>query len=136
MTKEELEKEATEWVIKNSGYSKNEFHGRKAIETYLASAEPREKRIADLEDKLANADYQLEGRDLEIKELKAQLEQEKNLSQCMSDHNEQLRGLIKKMKQDLDTAIEEANRQEQWELYSVLNGIYNDNFEVITSVSN
>ena len=30
---------------------------------------PYEERIADLEDKLANADYQLEGRDLEIKDL-------------------------------------------------------------------
>ena len=36
---------------------------------YLAGAEPREKRIAELEDKLANADYQLEGRDIKIKEL-------------------------------------------------------------------
>ena len=48
ITKEELEKEATEWVIKNSGYSKNEFHDRKAIETYIASAEPREKQIQAL----------------------------------------------------------------------------------------
>jgi chromosome segregation ATPase len=85
------------------------------VDGYIDSAEPREKRIAELEDKLANADYQLEGRDLEIKELKAQIE---------------------KMKQDLDSARENANRQEQWEIYSVLNGIYNDNFEVITSVSN
>lgn len=54
--------------------------------------------VRDLEEKLANADYQLEGRDLEIKELEAQLEQEKNLSQCMSDHNEQLRELIEQMK--------------------------------------
>ena len=30
--------------------------------------------------------------------LKQQIEQEKNLSQCMSDHNEQLRELIRKMK--------------------------------------
>ena len=72
-------------------------------------------RVRELEEKLANADYQLEGRDLEIKELKAQIE---------------------KMKQDLDSARENANRQEQWEIYSVLNNIYNDNFEVITSVSN
>ena len=41
-----------------------------------------------------------------------------------------------KMKQDLDNARENANKQEQWEIYSVLNDIYNDNFEVITSVSN
>ena len=47
-----------------------------------------------------------------------------------------LEAQIEKMKQELDTAREEANRQEQWELYSVLNDIYNDNFEVITSVSN
>ena len=46
---------------------------------YLAGAEPREKRIAELEDKLANADYQLEGRDLEIKELEAQIEKMKTL---------------------------------------------------------
>lgn len=41
-----------------------------------------------------------------------------------------------KMKQDLDNARENANKQEQWEIYSVLNDIYNDNFEVVTSVSN
>lgn len=33
-----------------------------------------------------------------IVELEAQLEREKNLNQCLSDHNEQLRDLIKKMK--------------------------------------
>ncbi len=55
-------------------------------------------RIAELENKLANADYQLEGRDLEIRELEAQLEREKNLNQCMSDNNEQLREQVEKMK--------------------------------------
>lgn len=40
------------------------------------------KRIEELEEKLANADYQLEGRDLEIKELKAQIEKMKNCSNC------------------------------------------------------
>ena len=35
-------------------------------------------KITDLENKLANADYQLEGRDLEIKELEAQIEKMKN----------------------------------------------------------
>lgn len=47
-----------------------------------------------------------------------------------------LREQIEKLKQDLDSARENANKQEQWEIYSVLNDIYNDNFEVITSVSN
>lgn len=61
---------------------------------YLASAKPREKRIAELE---------------------AQIE---------------------KMKQALDSARENANKQEQWNIYSVLNDIYNNNYKVITSVSN
>ena len=39
-------------------------------------------KVADLEDKLANADYQLEGRDLEIKELKEQIEKMKNCKNC------------------------------------------------------
>ena len=88
MTEEELEKEATEYAQK---LGVKDFIAKPkeivAYFGYLAGAEPREKRIA---------------------ELKAQIE---------------------KMKQELDTAREEANRQEQWELYSVLNGIS-------TSVSN
>ena len=52
MTKEELEKEATEWVrqkfpmldLKQSDMSK--IH---EYEAYIASAEPREKRIAEFE---------------------------------------------------------------------------------------
>ena len=42
MTKEELEKEADEYVTRTNN---NDF----TIEAYLAGAEPREKRIADLE---------------------------------------------------------------------------------------
>ena len=52
MTKEELKKEAEEWLLKNSGYSKNEFHGRKAIKAYIAGAETREKRIEELKEYL------------------------------------------------------------------------------------
>ena len=57
-----------------------------------------QKENAKVEEIKANADYQLEGRDLEIKELNEQLEREKNLNQCMTDNNEQLREQIKKMK--------------------------------------
>lgn len=46
------------------------------VKLILSFTEPREKRIADLEDKLANADYQLEGRDNEIRELEKQLKAE------------------------------------------------------------
>ncbi len=41
------------------------------------------RKITELEDKLANADYQLEGRDLEIKELQAQIEKMKCCDNCI-----------------------------------------------------
>jgi len=80
---EELKQEAEE------GYHKHkcaDFQGFYSYQYYylgyVESAEPREKRIAELEEKLANADYQLEGRDLEIKELEAQIEKMKNCKNC------------------------------------------------------
>ena len=46
------------------------------VEHFEAYGQCRDsRRIADLEEKLANADYQLEGRDLKIKELAEQIEQ-------------------------------------------------------------
>lgn len=54
MTKEELEKEAEEWVISNTEIYDDKFgiEGEtepRAKEAYLAGAEPRAKRIAELE---------------------------------------------------------------------------------------
>jgi hypothetical protein len=43
---------------------------------------PYEERIADLEDKLANADYQIEGRDLKIKDLEAQIDKIRKCANC------------------------------------------------------
>ena len=90
MTKEELEKEAEEYADKhafrvpydgsNNFYDDVDFKASK--EGYLAGAEPREKRIAELEDKLANADYQLEGRDNEIAKLTQQIEKMKCCGNC------------------------------------------------------
>ena len=37
----------------------------------------QDNKITDLEEKLANADYQLEGREVELKELQAQIEKMK-----------------------------------------------------------
>lgn len=45
----------------------------------------KNKQIADLEDKLANADYQLEGRDNEIRELKEKIEKMKCCYNCAND---------------------------------------------------
>ena len=84
MTKEELEKEAREDIDSLNGIDlvsstmiaidKYGAYKLGRYDGYLASAEPREKQIADLEEKLANADYQLEGRDNEIRELKTDYE--------------------------------------------------------------
>ena len=54
MTKEELEKEAEEWVISNTEIYDDKIgieceKEPQVKEAYLASAEPREKRIAELE---------------------------------------------------------------------------------------
>ena len=48
-----------------------------------------QKDVAELEDKLANADYQLEGRDIKIKELEHQLTH-RNCLDC-SNHSSKLR---------------------------------------------
>ena len=49
---------------------------------------------------------------------------------------EELEQQIEKLKADLDNARESANRQEQWEIYSVLNDLYNDNFGITKGISN
>ena len=100
MTKEELKQEAKERADEYTNL--RPFHiGYE--EGYFDGAEPREKQIQidaeqiralqkqngeltdkvnDLEDKLANADYQLEGRDNEINELKAQIQKMKRCEIC------------------------------------------------------
>lgn len=116
MTKEELKQEAEEWLNKwelcNKCQNKVDcvsnfsFCKKVVLQSYLASAKPREKeikvlgerclqlqkdkgelidKVRDLEEKLANADYQLEGRDLEIKELEAQIEKMKCCYNCAND---------------------------------------------------
>ena len=119
MTKEELEKEAKEsWW--NDDNCSGALPTEKIYECgYLASAEPREKQIQidaehiialqkqngeltdkvkELEEKLANADYQLEGRDLEIKELEQKLETERNSRIALVNKIAELEAQIEKMK--------------------------------------
>ena len=88
MTKEELKKEAIKYAVDYpTSYGKGYKHKDLRI-AYLAGAEPREKRIEELENKIAdikaNCDFALEGKDVEIKELKEVLkglleEEEKGL---------------------------------------------------------
>jgi predicted ribonuclease toxin of YeeF-YezG toxin-antitoxin module len=85
MTKEELKQEAEKSLDKRLGtyaYIRKQDCYTNYVDGYIDSAEPREKRIAELEDKLANADYQLEGRDNEIRELEAQIEKMKCCYNC------------------------------------------------------
>jgi ribosomal protein L29 len=55
MTKEELEKEAEEYSQKICGYIRVEL-----VQAYLASAEPREKRIAELEEQIEKVKHYLD----------------------------------------------------------------------------
>lgn len=106
--KQEAEEGADKW-IKWAIDHKALTYWNSFVEGYLASAKPREKeikslgerclqlqkdkgnltdRISDLEDKLANADYQLEGRDNEIRELEAQIEKmKKYIKACWVEEN-------------------------------------------------
>ena len=61
-------------------------------------------KVNDLEEKLANADYQSEGRDNEIRELKAQIE---------------------KMKSDVKANIKWADEHENNQMYFKLNSMFN-----------
>ena len=64
MTKEELKQEAEKSLDKRLGtyaYIRKQDCYTNYVDGYIDGAEPREKRIEELEEKLANADYQLEG---------------------------------------------------------------------------
>lgn len=92
MNKEELKKEAEEWIKKNSkefitNPKCSPFDYAKAI--YLAGAEPREKRIADLEATNKNISDEchklvdsLEKKQNEVAELEAQIEKMKCCGNC------------------------------------------------------
>lgn len=93
MTKEELEidnkrldfNEEFQLVVKKEEPKEQDIRLNKLCFDY----QEKEKRIAELEDKLANADYQLEGRDIKIKELEHQLVH-RNCLDC-SNHSSNLR---------------------------------------------
>lgn len=111
------------WIIEALEEQNTNLQEMLKVERSVTCKEEYLKTVTELEEKLANADYQLEGRDLEIKELKAQLERELKLNQCLSDHNEQLRELIKQMKccfncRHSRTEYEHCrtNKHEKWEI--------------------
>ena len=82
MTKEELEKEATEYALEWGDKTDGTYASCR--DGYLAGAEPREKRIADLKKQIADLEWQLQevAKDndnykAENKKLEAQIEKMK-----------------------------------------------------------
>ena len=70
-------------ILANYEKMKNEcFETRKLNDNLGELVVEKNRIIADLEDKLANADYQLEGRDNEIRELKEKIEKMKCCHNC------------------------------------------------------
>lgn len=109
MTKEELKQEAKKYARRKFDEQEQVYLHAIIAQAYIEGAEPRENKIKslgerclqlqkdkgnltdsvrDLEEKLANADYQLEGRDLEIKELKEQIEEMKCCYNCKHSRTE------------------------------------------------
>ena len=153
MNREEIVKEAEEHcnevmctVCKNNTCTERkikcrEWRNRRA--GYYCGAEPREKRIAELEqennkllDVINNQDVKIADLEKENAELTERLEDLQEQNSEMFNTIALQEQQIEKLKADLNEAIEDANRWEETETFSVLNRIYNDNFEVITSVSN
>ena len=98
MTKEELEQEAEEFVCSKKSFWKQ---GRTCVESvrqaYIASGEPREKRIAELEKENA--------------ELKKQVEQKQHLADVrleQSLENYKLFSDERKARIDVDIALEDT----------------------------
>lgn len=126
--KDKLKKEAEEWLSITDNHLNDErthflSESEYAEQAYLAGAEPREKRIAELEEKLtekvtlesldvvsgkiteleeakANLEYLLEGRDNEIADLE---KKNKVLAQNLEDTEIINAGLKKKLKEELKT---------------------------------
>lgn len=129
MTKEKLKQEAKEYVCKRNPLVTKEWFidalkkydkGEKVkyltdceiaeYEAYLAGAEPREKQIRIDAEQIRALQKQNGELTDKVKELEAQLEREKNLNQCLSDHNEQLRELEKEnaeLREKYDTCLRE-----------------------------
>jgi DNA repair exonuclease SbcCD ATPase subunit len=111
MTEEELKQEAEKSLDKRLGtyaYIRKQDCYTNYVDGYIDGAGPREKQIEidakqiralqkqngeltdkvkELEEKLANADYQIEGRDNEIRELKEKIEKMKCCGNCKHSRN-------------------------------------------------
>lgn len=107
MTKEELAKEAEEWVKEKMKEKDFGHFPIDCIEAYLAGAEPREKRITELEAQINRAFDILAFKRKRIAELEAQIEKEKERAKELED-------IANGFKADCDRLLkisEEASKQ-------------------------
>ena len=98
MTKEELEKATGQELIDERNYCGVDGYYGVYLDNVNAEMLKRFNRLAELEDKLANADYQLEGRDIKIAELETRCN-ELFLQTCeQAEKIKELEAQIEKMK--------------------------------------
>ena len=130
MTKEELKAEATEF---EENYTVYEVAKRKdgtdyakkvckvtVKEAYLAGAEPREKRIAELELKIKLLTKHLKPQAMTalFRQVEEEIKQEQRIKALTLQ--------LEKMKADVELARDNANKAENWETFSVLKSILDD----------
>ena len=124
MTKEELKKEAKSYAKRKFDEEEQAYLHDIIAQTYLDGAEPREKRIEELENKIAdikaNCDLAIEGRDIKIKELELELTVEKDLHQEEVELHLHAEEYIKE--------LEKQVKDLEWQLQEVVKD--NDNYQV------
>lgn len=120
MTKKELKKEAEEWIIKNSkefitnpNYSPFDY----AEGIYLASALPREKRIAELTEQNISLLTSVENLNKSVQELEAEVKEWKDKADLwcktanLKDHNIMINKELEKENAELKTRVSEQSER-------------------------
>ena len=80
----------------------------KELQEEIATLKHNKKTVAHLSSCISDV------QEKKIKDLEAQLEQEKNLSQCRFDHNEQLRETVKKARNLVHRLLVVIQRHRWW----------------------
>lgn len=112
MTKEELKKEAQEQVNYCTPLYPESF-----IQGYLAGAEPRENKIAEIK---ANCDLAIEGRDIKIKELELELTVEKDQHQEEINLHLHAEEYIKSLEKE-NAELKEQHKVDLIQIQAILN---------------
>ena len=101
MTKEELKKEAYLYAENSKDVQNFECGFDIAFKSYLASAEPREKRIAELEDKLEQTEKDLADYQFNYPTIKELQKENAELKARVNEQSER----ISELTQELDDKI-------------------------------